>query len=575
VLQCVIYLKVKLKCIRILFSLSLFLSRALLAADTYDYIVIGGGPAGSALAAKLATSGSKVLLLERGKSMKEIPETMEVSGWPAVLNSEAAERIPQFSNGKPSSVALAPNVLGGGSSLNAGVAERESDDSPFWDAHPFLDKELRESAYKEVSAKIVKTRTQNMPFPLAAAKAIRSLDSENTGVTGELKAIHPNSVFANDGLRHSSQSLLEPNSSNLTVLTEAKVQRINFELSPVKAPRATSVTYLGRGSDHEVSANLTARGLGEQSGEIFLCAGAIHSPVILMKSGIGPKDQVHRLGAELILENEHVGAHLMDQPALPVAVPSVGHLSQSAVHTLAFSEDFHIETVNGGRIASEMLPRTLGILPAEQRTEKLGEWARQFVNFMPEGLLDSMNQTLTFVLIPNDTTSEGRISITEEGSPRIDYTPFANEKEVGTMYRGIKVLFDLIASEELREFRLHDQEDFFSRFQVSLTSKVAEILAGRSLGPGEIATFPLKPSDLGESERFKVWLQEMHVSGWHFTSTNRVGEDGVLDHHFRVKGTSGLRVVDASSLKRPPRINPQLTLMMLGNYVGEQVIQGK
>jgi choline dehydrogenase-like flavoprotein len=49
-------------------------------AQIYDYIVIGGGPAGAALAAKLATSGKQVLLIERGKRMEEIPETMMFTG---------------------------------------------------------------------------------------------------------------------------------------------------------------------------------------------------------------------------------------------------------------------------------------------------------------------------------------------------------------------------------------------------------------------------------------------------------------------------------------------------------------
>jgi fatty acid omega-hydroxy dehydrogenase len=565
-------------------------------AQVFDYIVIGGGPTGAALAAKLATGGKQVLLLERGKRMEEIPETMTLSGWPAVLNTEAVEQIPQTSKGKQSSIALAPNVLGGGSSLNAGVTEPEVDDSPFWEEHPFLDKGLVQEAYDEVSDKVAHDRIlDEMEFPFAAAEAMRALSAANGSLEGssscpEIHVMHPKSVFDIQGRRHSAQGLLEPKPDNLTILTEASVQKVNFTFAKGKPPRASSVIYVDPTTKKLVKAKLSDR-----KGEIFLSAGAIHSPVLLMKSGIGPRKQLRSMDIPTVLENEHVGAHLMDQPVLPVAVPGGENLPQSAVHTLGFAEDFHIETVNGGTIATEMLPRTLAIFPAEQRTEQLSDRIKSFLDHTPGTLKNSINEALTFVLIPNNTSSEGKVSMTETGTPKIKYTPFANEDEVRTMYLGLKAISGLIASNEMEEFRLQDKDGFYSKFKAYFINKVAEKLSGRALGINEIATFPMMPPSLAcirssseqlgdfseneclqdhrEYKQFKKWLQSMHVSGWHFTSTNRVGE--VLDRQFRVKNVTGLRVVDASSLRRPPRINPQLTLMMLGNYVGNQVLHGK
>ena len=63
----------------------------------------------------------------------------------------------------------------------------------------------------------------------------------------------------------------------------------------------------------------------------------------------------------------------------------------------------------------------------------------------------------------------------------------------------------------------------------------------------------------------------MCIEGWHYVGTCQFGK--VVDEEFKVIGVSGLRVADASVLKRPPTINPQSTLMMLGDYAGRVAMQ--
>ena len=58
----------------------------------------------------------------------------------------------------------------------------------------------------------------------------------------------------------------------------------------------------------------------------------------------------------------------------------------------------------------------------------------------------------------------------------------------------------------------------------------------------------------------------MTIEGWHYAGTCQFGK--VVDEDFKVIGAEGLRVVDASVLRRPPTVNPQATLMMLGDYAG-------
>jgi choline dehydrogenase-like flavoprotein len=87
-------------------------------------------------------------------------------------------------------------------------------------------------------------------------------------------------------------------------------------------------------------------------------------------------------------------------------------------------------------------------------------------------------------------------------------------------------------------------------------------------------TFPVLPDLSMTDEKGELvlaaeiaWLKGMYVEGWNYTSTARVGH--VVDEEFSVMGVAGLKIVDASVLRRPPRVNAQATLMMLGMYVGE------
>jgi choline dehydrogenase-like flavoprotein len=117
-------------------------------SSAYDYVVIGGGAAGCGLAAQLAKLG-KTLLLERGKFMEEVPLTQHRSNWPQVMYPAV-----EWTRTEIGSWAASANVLGGGTSINAGVFLKETRESDFFKKHHFLDWEEIEKAYSDVSDKV-------------------------------------------------------------------------------------------------------------------------------------------------------------------------------------------------------------------------------------------------------------------------------------------------------------------------------------------------------------------------------------------------------------------------------------
>jgi choline dehydrogenase len=91
---------------------------------------------------------------------------------------------------------------------------------------------------------------------------------------------------------------------NLTVLIDTRITRLLFDTSNPDEPRAVGVEIAqsATGSRYRIAA----------SKEVILSAGAIGTPQVLLASGIGPKDVLHRASVQVLKENKHVGRNLFD-----------------------------------------------------------------------------------------------------------------------------------------------------------------------------------------------------------------------------------------------------------------------
>lgn len=288
----------------------------------WDYIIVGAGSAGSAVAGRLSESGRhRVLLLEAGPddrnvwirmpigygrtfyepSVNWMYETAPVEGF--------AGRVSYWPRGK---------VLGGSSSINAMVYSRgQASDFDEWEAlgnqgwgwrdvlqtyRKLEDHDLGASEFHGSGGPLHVTTIDRQAHPLsrlfitAAEEAGLAFNPDLNGRTIEGAGLYQ--ITTRKGFRESAASAyLRNRRPNLEILTNAHATRIIFE-----GRKAVGVVYQQGAATHEARARR----------EVIISAGSVGSPQLLQLSGIGPASLLKRHGIPVTADSAAVGRNLQD-----------------------------------------------------------------------------------------------------------------------------------------------------------------------------------------------------------------------------------------------------------------------
>ena len=482
----------------------------------YDFIIVGAGAAGSVLAAELSASGAQVLVIESG-GPDDGPTIANPSVWFYNVGGPldyhlSITPLPQLNNRK-FYMALG-HVLGGGSTINAMVwargMQRDYDEWAkngakgwsFADVLPVFksqeDWEGGANAWRGVGGPIHIRRPKD-PHVLAPAfiDAARQmgmpiLDDVNGPMLPGAGYINMN--IAADGTRVSAaRAFLHPalTRANLKLLLNTNVVKLNF-----KGTRCVGVKIETDGVTNDIAANK----------EVILAAGSIHSPKLLMLSGVGEANALRRLGIDVVENLPGVGENLQDHILLSgVVFEYNGKIPDRPADSNAVeAEAFLSSGLSDGVDISLVLHQLPVVSP---------EVAARFGNPPPD----------SFTIAP------ALVQPTSKGSVRLASNNFQDAAVIDGNYLGTDHDFATIvrAIEAARE--LGNQRAFDS-------VRETEIM------PGPKAT----------AEEIRELARLGSASFGHAVGTCKMGVDklAVVDPQLRVHGLTGLCVADASVMPR-------------------------